>query len=71
MQSLPECAPDGLGRRYTKIQEIEDLNVNPPGPKNVPSRDGWITWILIWALARETKIESTERNVLEYWRIKK
>ena len=62
MQSLPECAPDGPGCRYTKIQEIGDLNVSPPGPKNVPSQDGWITWILLWALARENKIESTEKK---------
>lgn len=67
MRGLPECAPDGPGLRNKDIETAAGFALG------LPRQDGWLTWSLLMALARDKKIQFTSRGkkrVIRYFRLK-
>jgi hypothetical protein len=67
MRTQPECSPDGPGLRNKDIETAAGLALS------LPRQDGWLTWSLLMALARDKKVQFTTRGKkrgIRYFRLK-
>lgn len=51
MAALPECAAEAAGLGNKAIEEAAGLGLN------LPAKDGWFTWSILFALVLEGQVE--------------
>jgi hypothetical protein len=61
MRGIQECEAGGEGVRYRVIQDLADLGLE------LPAHDGWLTWSILAALAKDGQVEVRRDGRRLYW----